>query len=181
MILTPLYLFHAEGYMYKLFAILCLCCVTNPLFSFQSSKANASDDWKGSLFVAGRWNPMGLSLESNFGPKFELYPSESELLKLNFIKPYFFFGVSPARLHSGVGVEFQPLSIFGVKAFAGQAATFGTYGHLQIFSNSHPSWDDKTRKEKADTPEQQNSLRKIADWYVAQAYLQAKEIGRAHV
>jgi hypothetical protein len=149
---------------------LCVCltsCLIGPSYAH-------AEEWKASVFAAGRWNPMGLSVEGDVGPKFNLYPSESILLNQNFLRPFFFLGVSPARLHAGVGLEIQPVSIFGVKAFAGQALTFGTYGHLQTFNSSKPDWSDETRKNKSETPLSKNSLQKVGNWYVVQPYVQAR-------
>jgi hypothetical protein len=152
---------------------ICLAAGIILSLGFLSAKA---EDWEGSVFVAGRWNPLGLSLEADLGPKWQIYSAESEVLRLNFLRPFFFLGISPTRFHTGVGFDLQPLSIFGLKTHVGQVGYFGTYGNLQSFESSNVDWGDSTRKEDSTTQNSslKNSQKLIGDWYVMQAYMQAK-------
>ena len=125
----------------------------------------------------GRFNPLGLSLQVDAAFQANLYVSENPLLDRNFLKAGATFTVSPARVHGGPTLHFQPVSVFGIQVAAQRIAYFGTFGHLQTFSTATENWDDSAleARSKAKNHESGESAKRAGGWFLtSSAYVQAK-------
>jgi hypothetical protein len=132
-----------------------------------------ANGYEGSLLMAGRVNPLGLSLEGSGGYKFGLYSSSNVLLAQNFIRPEVKVTISPARLHGGPQVTFQPLSVLGFQGSMQLIRYFGTFGHVQSFVGPNEDWGDSALKDRKNNKEASGNFKK------ASVYLQGKGSGIA--
>lgn len=104
--------------------------------------ASPSSVWDASAVLAGRANPLGLSVQVEVAHSRSLFASNNVLLEQNFVRPFATATVSPSRAMGGVGLVLQPLSVLGIKSSFQALHTFGTFGTLHSFPGSTFPWDD---------------------------------------
>jgi hypothetical protein len=99
-----------------------------------------------------RVNPIGVETRARVGFQKRLYASEKKILKTNLA----FFGLypklNPASAHLAAGGEFQPVSIFNLRATAEVQKYFGTFGFLQSFQSPDENFSDQTLSDLETVP-----------------------------
>lgn len=90
-----------------------------------------------------RLNPIGLETRGRFGLQKRLYYSESKVTKTNFMFLGAYPKLNPASASIGLGGEFQPASVFNLRAYGEVQQFFGTFGHLQSFASADDNYSDE--------------------------------------
>jgi hypothetical protein len=99
-----------------------------------------------------RLNPIGLETRARLGLQKRLYPSKKPISQNNFMFVGAYPRLNPATAMLGLGGEFQPASIFNLKAFAELQQYFGSFGFLQSFTTPRANYSDQTIKDLKDDP-----------------------------
>lgn len=99
-----------------------------------------------------RLNPVGVETRARIGLQKRLYPSEKPISQNNFLFLGAYPKLNPASAQVAIGGEFQPLSIFNLKANVEVGKYFGTFGFLQSFASPHSNYSDQTLKDLEEVP-----------------------------
>jgi hypothetical protein len=92
-------------------------------------------EWRivGNSLTVFRWNPLGLESQLRFGVQKRLYLSDKPVLRDNFLHVGIYPRLNPAFLKFGPSIEFQPVSIFNLRAAVEYMQFFGSFGFAQSF------------------------------------------------
>jgi hypothetical protein len=99
-----------------------------------------------------RVNPIGIETRARVGLQKRLYPSSKPISQNNFLFLGAWPKLNPASAHLALGGEFQPVSIFNLKANVEVQKYFGSFGFLQSFATPHVNYSDQTLKDLEDVP-----------------------------
>ncbi|MBA2543397.1 MAG: hypothetical protein H0V17_27395 [Deltaproteobacteria bacterium] len=99
-----------------------------------------------------RVNPIGIETRARIGLQKRLYASQKPISQNNFMFLGAYPKLNPASAHLALGGEFQPASIFNLKANVEIQKYFGSFGFLQSFTTPHANYSDQTLKDLEDVP-----------------------------
>lgn len=103
-----------------------------------------------------RVNPLGLETRLRFGLQKRLYASEKKALENNFGFGGAFVKLNPVSVHTGLGAEIQPMSMFNLRAYAEVQRYLGVIGYLQSFPSANANYSDARLDEIADSAQSTN-------------------------
>lgn len=122
-------------------AALMVSLVGSPARAEQSSQSAHDDGWHVRTALALRAVPVGTSLGVDAGYRWQLFDSESLLLKDTYVEAGLTTDTSPSNFWGGAYLEAVPLALLKLELRAQSLSYYGAFGYLYVPDDpADPDW-----------------------------------------